>query len=74
MPTTPAPTPTSDDIFRVFGRLVFDLAYRLDSLEKQTAALHGGFQSQMEAMRAQLAAARGQGEEEVYPTAQGRQG
>lgn len=55
----PEPNPvraklSPDDYCRVFGRIIFDAFYRIESLEKQFSSMYEAFQAQAEDLRAQL--------------------
>lgn len=61
MPDPNAKPPlTHDDYCRIYGRVVFDAFFRIDSLERQLGPLYETFQSQTEALRVQLAECRKQ--------------
>lgn len=58
-PTQRGKPPIShDDYCRIFGRVIFDAFYRIDSLERQIGPLHESFQAQVESLRSQLAEAK----------------
>lgn len=49
------PPLSHDDYCRIFGRVLFDAFYRIDSLEQQIGPLHESFRAQTEALRTQVA-------------------
>jgi hypothetical protein len=57
-PSSRKPSLQHDDYCRIFGRVIFDAFFRIDSLEKQIGPIHESFQAQTETLRAELAETR----------------